>query len=180
MFAVRSVAIRSLAVHPSRLSLEELLAECEMRRERRSGPGGQHRNKVETAVVLTHKTSGLQGEASERRSQADNRAMALFRLRLNLAVNYRCSELSELPVVSDLWRSRCRQGRLSVSPQHQDFPALLAEMMDALEMSSFSLPDVAEHFEVTASQLVKLLRGYHPALVRLNQARKQAGLRALS
>ena len=58
-----------------------MIAECNVRRLRRSGPGGQHRNKVETAVSLHHLPTGVSAEASERRSQAQNHAMALFRLR---------------------------------------------------------------------------------------------------
>ena len=59
--------------HPAATRAEQLLAECEVRRLRRSGPGGQHRNKVETAVALRHLPTGVQAEANERRSQAQNR-----------------------------------------------------------------------------------------------------------
>lgn len=44
------------------------------------GPGGQHRNKVETGVRLTHRPSGLVVQATERRSQSANREAAFERL----------------------------------------------------------------------------------------------------
>jgi protein subunit release factor B len=47
---------------------------------RASGPGGQHRNRRETGVRLTHKPSGIVVLATERRSQSENRRVALERL----------------------------------------------------------------------------------------------------
>ena len=40
------------------------------------GPGGQNVNKTSTAVVLTHRPSGLQVRCEQERSQARNRVLA--------------------------------------------------------------------------------------------------------
>ncbi len=63
---------------------DELLRQCEVDRYRASGPGGQHRNKTESAVRLTHRPSGIVVTATERRSQLQNRLVALTRLREKL------------------------------------------------------------------------------------------------
>ncbi len=51
---------------------------------RSSGPGGQRKNKVETAVRLRHLPSGVTVVATEHRSQAENRRLAFERLRKRL------------------------------------------------------------------------------------------------
>ena len=47
---------------------------------RSSGPGGQHVNKVATAVTLRHRPSGVSVTVQDSRSQARNRVLALERL----------------------------------------------------------------------------------------------------
>lgn len=63
---------------------EELLAACDVEPFRGSGPGGQHRNKTETGVRLTHRPTGIVVQASERRSRTQNLGVALDRLRARL------------------------------------------------------------------------------------------------
>jgi len=63
---------------------EELLAECTVETFRAGGPGGQHQNKTESAVRLTHGPTGIVVTARESRSQHRNRARALDRLRAAL------------------------------------------------------------------------------------------------
>lgn len=45
-----------------------------------SGPGGQARNKVHSGVQILHPESGARGQATDSRSQADNKRAALERL----------------------------------------------------------------------------------------------------
>jgi len=65
--------------------LQEIERQCTVEFTRGSGPGGQHRNKTETAVRLTHVPSGLVVVAADSRSQAQNRKNALRRLAERLA-----------------------------------------------------------------------------------------------
>ncbi len=75
----RDAARRALA-----LDDEPLSRECEEEFFIASGPGGQHRNKTESGVRLRHPPTGVTVTATERRSQAQNRSVALSRLRLEL------------------------------------------------------------------------------------------------
>jgi len=76
---VRAAARRALS-----LPGEALAAECEEEFFVAGGPGGQHRNKTESGVRLVHRPTGVTVTATERRSQAQNRSVALERLRERL------------------------------------------------------------------------------------------------
>jgi len=60
--------------------LEELKKHCDVETYRASGPGGQHRNKTESAVRMTHRPTGIVRVATEHRSQLRNRELALERI----------------------------------------------------------------------------------------------------
>src|SRR2546429_1974591 len=55
-------------------------ADLEATFARSSGPGGQHVNKVATAVTLRHRPSGISVTVQDSRSQAQNRKLARVRL----------------------------------------------------------------------------------------------------
>ena len=160
--------------HPAAMSDESLFAQCELRRERRSGPGGQRRNKVETAVVLIHTPTGTRVEASERRSAEDNRRVALFRLRLVLARELRVPRSAKTP--SQLWGSRIAGGRIAISTTHADFPAMLAEALDAVAEHQFDLRAAGEQLGCTTSQLKKLIQQDPPAWQHVQDQRAATGL----
>jgi len=75
---------REAARRALQLSDPALLVECREEFFIGGGPGGQHRNKTESAVRITHLPTGVVVTATERRSQLQNRGAALERLRERL------------------------------------------------------------------------------------------------
>lgn len=164
-------------MHPAAISPVDLLKACVETRTKRSGPGGQHRNKVETAVVLVHRPTGISAEASERRSLAENREVAVKRLRLKLALEHRTPAKPSGP--SELWLSRTRGRQLVVSPEHDDYPALVAEALDRLQEARWQVSPAAQKLGVTTTQLIGLLKKAPVARAAVNKHRLAMGLPAL-
>ncbi len=142
---------------------------------RRSGPGGQHRNKVETAICITHLPSGIKSEANERRSQELNRKEALKRLRVKLACNLR--KYRKHPMIpSPLWNKHCHNKRLSISLSNSDYPSLLAEALDVIYQEALDLRKSSVLLNCSSSQLIKFLKQTPSCWSQLNQDRKEKGL----
>lgn len=59
---------------------DRLLGDCRVDTFRSGGPGGQHRNKVESGIRLTHRPTGIVVVSRRHRSQSRNRREALQRL----------------------------------------------------------------------------------------------------
>jgi len=59
-----------------------------------SGPGGQHRNKVETAIRIIHRPTGLLVTASDSKSKAQNKKRALEKMREKLATENKNLQIS--------------------------------------------------------------------------------------
>ena len=63
-----------------------------------SGPGGQHRNKRETGVRITHKATGVNATCTTFKSQEQNKRAAFIRLAHRLITHYRVDGLRETQV----------------------------------------------------------------------------------
>lgn len=82
--------------------------EVEVRTCRSGGPGGQHVQKTETAVVAVHLPTGLRVRADGERSQHQNRRAALARLAKALAWQ---AEEAQASARAAAWRAHHQQVR---------------------------------------------------------------------
>ena len=74
------------------MPVDELVRDCDVQAFRASGPGGQGVNTTDSAVRMRHVPSGIVVTARESRSQFQNRASCLRKLKEELARRARPSK----------------------------------------------------------------------------------------
>jgi len=162
-----------------RLSDAELLRQCEVDTYRASGPGGQKRNKTSSAVRLRHAPSGLRVIAEESRSQHENKARALRRLREALATRVRRDFQPDDPELTRLPTHLDRAGRLRISTRHEDYWPLVAVLLDALQTAEGEIRRAAAMTGLSTGQFSGLLTDDEKTLAEANRIRRERGLRPL-
>ena len=165
-------------MHPAALDDDALLKDCAVTSGRSSGPGGQNRNKVETAIRITHEPSGIIANATERRHKQQNKEQAIFRLRVKLAIQVRVAIDPGAPP-SSCWATRTKDRKQLINPSHTDFPTLLAEAMDRIAMMQYDVSAAADAMGVSTSQLLKLIKHEPEAMSLVNQKRLSQGMHPL-
>ncbi len=165
------------------LSDAQLLAQCAVDTYRASGPGGQKRNKTSSAVRLRHSPTGLFVIAEESRSQHENRARALRRLRQALYLKWR-DELSpemlaELAARSDYAVIRDGEGRLRLGCKDPRFWPTVGLVLDVLQAVGARVSDAAKTLGISTGNLIAFLQSDDKVWEQANHLRARFGLKAL-
>ena len=183
---------RLLTPHPATLPLEVFETVVDFRFQRRSGPGGQHRNKVSTGAFATHTPTGVVGEGTETRSRETNRKRAIERLRMRLAIAYRTRspidargsgpEPNEsLPVVApetDVRDEATRRGLRIAEGTWLD-AATVAMLLNDMHAAGGQPSIVARHWSISTSRILRHLRRQAAAWQYLQTIRMHHGRRSL-
>lgn len=138
----------------------ELEKSCRLDFFKASGRGGQKRNKTSNAVRFTHTPSGIAVSDCSGRSQHNNRAQALKKLRLEIAFKVRV-----VPGTAP--------ERLDVSLKSPDYPLFAAHILDMLNDRDFIISETAQSLGLSTSKLIKILQRDRN-LWQLIQTSKQA------
>ncbi len=167
----------------------KLLSQCEVHIYRSSGPGGQHRNKVSTAVRLKHRPTGITVTATESRSQLDNKRNAVTRLRMKIACTLRnqvgTKEIAIPTTVRECMftpKKPTREGilRLEVSRKNERFWPVAAFLLDLLHARSGRLGQAADLINISTGNLTSVLKSERHLLAAAQQIRRECGLGKMS
>lgn len=123
---------------------DEFIRHCTLEFFKASGAGGQHRNKTSSAVRVIHTESGLRAEDCSERSQHRNRSNAIYKLKMIIAMNFRCPPEAAPP-------------RMECSLTAPDYPLVAAMVFDILEYCSYDHKKTAQMCGISPSALLKKL-----------------------
>ncbi|HEX4589198.1 MAG TPA: peptide chain release factor-like protein [Gemmataceae bacterium] len=154
------------------LTDEQLLAQCSVDTYRASGPGGQKRNKTSSAVRLRHGPTGLVVIAEESRSQHENRAKAVRRLRQAIHLQARDPVDGKPEAIA---AALTPVGRLDVGRKDARFWPAAGAALDMLDAHAGRVAESAAGLGITTANLVAFLRLDPKVWQRANELRKLHG-----
>jgi hypothetical protein len=170
------------------LTDEQLLAQCEVHTYRASGPGGQKRNKTSSAVRLRHPPTSLIVIAEESRSQHENKARALRRLRQALYLKLR-DDMAPAQMTPDALAARLEvrqarnaSGRLDVGRKDARFWPAVGLVLDVLQTHEARVSEAAKSLGISTGNLLTFLQTDPKVFEQANILRahfKQKPLKAL-
>lgn len=157
---------------------DALIAQCEVDRYRASGPGGQHRNKTESAIRLRHKLTGISAIGEDSRSQSENKLHAVRRLRAALALQVR----EPVTGVSTRLASFVAAGTAPLGAKTKltgEYWAAVGELLDLLVANQLEIGTTAQQLGITTGALSKLLLHDEHVGRAVNDLRRAKGMRPL-
>jgi len=159
----------------------QLLAQCEVDTYRASGPGGQKRNKTSSAVRIRHPASGLIVIAEESRSQHENKASALQRLRQAFFLRLR-EELppdertaKSLTAHCDYQTARDAQGRLHLGRKDPRYWPVVGLVLDVLQAVDARVSEASAVLQISTGNLIDFLQSDDKVWEQANQMRTRFG-----
>ncbi|MDQ3339807.1 MAG: peptide chain release factor-like protein [Myxococcota bacterium] len=161
---------------------DALIAQCEVDRYRASGPGGQHRNKTESAVRLRHKLSGVMAIGEDSRSQSENKLHAVRRLRSAIALEVREPVAIETFVPSARLAAFVAAGTAPLGAKTKltgQYWASIGELLDLLVAGQLEIGTTAQRLGITTGALSKLLLHDDQVGRVVNDLRRGKGMRPL-
>jgi hypothetical protein len=164
------------------LSDQRLLAQCDVDTYRASGPGGQKRNKTSSAVRLRHAPSGLIVIAEESRSQHENKAKALKRLKqaLHLKLREPAPLITGGPLaLPEIEAIRTVAGKLDVGRKDPRFWPAASRVLDVLEAVQARVSDAAGRLNVSTGNLITFLETDAKLWEEANHMRQRFGQKTL-
>jgi hypothetical protein len=161
----------------------QLLAQCDVDTYRASGPGGQKRNKTSSAVRIRHRPSGLLVIAEESRSQHENRAIALKRLRqafyLRLREAIAAETLANVGQRAEVVAALSSAGKFAMGRKDERYWPLVGVVLDVLEATEARVSETAAALGVSTGHLIDFLEADPKVWEQANQARQRFGQKLL-
>lgn len=146
---------------------DELLAHCRMDVARGTGPGGQKRNRTESAVRLTVEDTTIQVLCDQSRSQHRNRELALRELRLRLALECRFPTRESMP-----WSD-------PPPVKQPEFTLWIAQVLDVVAGHGWRVGDAVQAMDVSTNRFSQAVLTDDRVARVVNRERERNGMRPL-
>ena len=148
------------------LENDALIKLCDIDFFKATGPGGQKKNKTESAVRLTLKNSAISTTASEDRQQSINRSRALQKMRLAIAL-----EMRQEP---QPWT-----GQWDMNTKNSSYSLFAACLTDHLHSHNWQVSEAAKSLNLSTGKLIKIIAKNETFWQFLNSARQKNGYKPL-
>jgi hypothetical protein len=153
----------------------DLLAQCEIDFYRASGPGGQKRNKTSSAVRLRHGPTSLIVTAVESRSQHENKARALRRMRQAIALTQRNPTRPGDRPPPFFASALQRDTGLRVNAKHPDYWHIVQYVLDMFYACRAGAGDTAQSLGISTGHLIRFLKNDAKLWEHANRLRQEFG-----